>query len=211
MSYTLYGRAGWGSAIVEAQLVWYRLPLQAGAGGRPAARACLARRAGARQSAGAGADADDARRQRDERECGDHVAAGRHHRQRCPGAGTEGRRTRPVPALAGIHRRQHLPDLHLCRRSGALRLGQHGARSLPRRHRCLRPAPVAPDRERGQEPVVPGQPLLGTRHLSRHHDALAATPRLVRERGAAPVRDRAAHRYGTRARTPCGRATTRPP
>jgi len=26
MTYTLYGRAGWGSAIVEAQLVWYGLP-----------------------------------------------------------------------------------------------------------------------------------------------------------------------------------------
>ncbi len=26
MSYTLYGRAGWGSVIVEAQLVWYGLP-----------------------------------------------------------------------------------------------------------------------------------------------------------------------------------------
>lgn len=26
MSYKLYGRAGWGSAIVEAQLVWYGLP-----------------------------------------------------------------------------------------------------------------------------------------------------------------------------------------
>ena len=26
MTYTLYGRAGWGSTIVEAQLVWYGLP-----------------------------------------------------------------------------------------------------------------------------------------------------------------------------------------
>ena len=26
MSYKLYGRPGWGSAIVEAQLVWYGLP-----------------------------------------------------------------------------------------------------------------------------------------------------------------------------------------
>ena len=26
MSYTLYGRTGWGSTIVEAQLVWYGLP-----------------------------------------------------------------------------------------------------------------------------------------------------------------------------------------
>ena len=26
MTYTLYGRPGWGSAIVEAQLVWYGLP-----------------------------------------------------------------------------------------------------------------------------------------------------------------------------------------
>ena len=28
MTYTLYGRGGWGSAIVEAQLVWYGLPVQ---------------------------------------------------------------------------------------------------------------------------------------------------------------------------------------
>src|SRR6266851_5156624 len=26
MTYKLYGRAGWGSTIVEAQLVWYGLP-----------------------------------------------------------------------------------------------------------------------------------------------------------------------------------------
>ena len=26
MNYTLWGRAGWGSTLVEAQLVWYRLP-----------------------------------------------------------------------------------------------------------------------------------------------------------------------------------------
>jgi GST-like protein len=28
MTYTLYGRAGWGSTIVEAQLVWYGLPFK---------------------------------------------------------------------------------------------------------------------------------------------------------------------------------------
>jgi len=28
MTYTLYGRAGWGSTIVEAQLVWYELPFK---------------------------------------------------------------------------------------------------------------------------------------------------------------------------------------
>lgn len=28
MTYTLYGRGGWGSAIVEAQLVWYGLPFK---------------------------------------------------------------------------------------------------------------------------------------------------------------------------------------
>jgi GST-like protein len=28
MTYTLYGRAGWGSAIVEAQLAWYGLPFR---------------------------------------------------------------------------------------------------------------------------------------------------------------------------------------
>ena len=28
MTYKLYGRAGWGSAIVEAQLVWYSLPFE---------------------------------------------------------------------------------------------------------------------------------------------------------------------------------------
>ena len=28
MTYTLYGRAGWGSTLVEAQLVWYGLPFK---------------------------------------------------------------------------------------------------------------------------------------------------------------------------------------
>src|SRR5437868_13539616 len=28
MTYTLWGRAGWGSAIVEAQLAWYGLPFR---------------------------------------------------------------------------------------------------------------------------------------------------------------------------------------
>ncbi len=45
MSYKLYGRPGWGSAIVEAQLVWYGLPFDYEAVGDlfkdPAARARL--------------------------------------------------------------------------------------------------------------------------------------------------------------------------
>ena len=188
--YKLWGRAGWGSTIVEAQLVWYGLPYTFEAV----------------EDLFRTPDADAKLRKVN--------PLAQVPTSRCPTAAimsesaaitllladitgkdslvppANARERAQVPALAGVHRRQHLSDLHLCRRSGALRLGQCRARSLPRRHRRLCPAAVAPDRERGGQPVVPGRALLRPRHLHRHHDPLAAQARLVRERDASPFRHR---------------------
>ena len=92
--YTLWGRAGWGSTLVEAQLVWYGLPFRFEPVGdllrEPDSRSRL--REG--QSARPGADADPARRADHERECGHHPAAGRYRRQRLAGARRPARRER---------------------------------------------------------------------------------------------------------------------
>ncbi len=81
--------------------------------------------------------------------------------------------------------------LHLCRRSVALRLGQQRARSVPRRHRRLCPAAVAPGRERGRHALVFGRAVL---RLDLYIDVMTRwrpAPWLVRDRDAQAVRHRA--------------------
>ena len=166
MTYKLWGRAGWGSTIVEAQLVWYGLPFTFEPVERSVQDARRARQAGEGQSARPGADARDARRQRDERECRDHAAAGRHHRQGLAGAAGRCAGSAPkflrwlVFIVANIYPTFTYAD------DPARFVSVNAARD---------PFRAATDayaqrlwqqiERRGRQPVVPGRALLRARHL----------------------------------------------
>ena len=73
-----------------------------------------------------------------------------------------------------------------------LRRARSGARELPRQCRRLRQAPLRHRRGRGRRAVVPGRAVLRARHLFRGADPLATAPGVVRRRGSAVGRDRRA-------------------
>ena len=140
------------------------------------------------QSAGPGADAGDARRQRHERECGDHAAARRHHRPRTRWCRRPRRKERGkflrwlVFIVANIYPTFTYAD-------DPSRFVSVSAARDPFRAAtdAYALAAVAQIESEARQPVVPGRALLRSRHLHRHHDALAAQARLVRERDAAPA------------------------
>ena len=161
MTYTLYGRPGWGSAIVEAQLVWYGLPFTVEPVGDLLRDPC---RAPALETVNPLAQLPTLVMP-DGTVMSESAAitllladvTGKDSLVPRPGATERG----DVPALAGVHRRQHLSDLHLCRRCPARFVEVETPRAIPfvATRRRLRAAPVAPARE-----ARPAQPwFLGER------------------------------------------------
>ena len=200
--YKLWGRAGWGSTIVEAQLVWYGLPftfepVERPVPARPTRDAKLEKvNPLAQVPTLVMPDGSD-----HERECRDHPAARRHHRQGL--AGAAGRR-------AGARRSscagwcsssptsiRPSPTPTIRRASSSVNAARDPFRAATDAYaqRLWRQI----ESEAGS-PWFLGERFSRARHLHRRHDALAAQARLVRERDAQAVRHRPPRRPGAGAR-----------
>ena len=185
---TLYGRRGWGSAIVEAQLEWLGLDYTYEAVGD------LLRSAEARRSlAPVNPLAQVPTLVLPNGQILTESAAITLYLADMTGrddlvAGFAG--AARFPTLADLPRRQCLPDLHLRRRTGPLCAGRGGEGRLSGSGRRLRAAALRHPRGDGAHTLVSRRTLLRTRHLYSGHDPLAAGTQMVRRERAATLFDR---------------------